>query len=275
MTLAPVIKRFLESVVMPSLREADNLKVYVESMIAVLDVIDLLQGCKIKGSVTPQELMDAIKKHLDLFKRAYGEDAMRPKHHYALHLPDILHRFGILLATFVNERKHRAVIRYSRGRNNTKNFELGVLEEVTCHNMWELSDKFWHAFSTSKPSRQQTWWLQDMFPGVGDGFTLHNEVSMNGLVTVGDVIVFELDDELRIGEMFLNIGLAHDASMWSIVSVWEEHPPTVPNPDCINFTVRDEIIKIPTINVITSLTHRMSADRTSCVVILPKHFVCA
>ncbi len=176
-------------------------------MIAVLQVIDLLQMCKIKDKVAPETLMEAIKRHLDLFKLAYGPDAIRPKHHAALHLPRMLEFFGVLLGTLTNERKHRAVKRYSRGRTNLHKFELCVFEEVTCHNMWELSDKFWHAFSTSKPSRQQTWWLQEMLPGVTD-FTLHNELNINGPIHASDIVAFSLDDCCHVGELFLNVGLA-------------------------------------------------------------------
>jgi hypothetical protein len=173
LTLAPVIRRFLQCVALPSM--PDDLKGIVQSMILGLEVLDMLQSCKIKNKVDPEKLRRAIKTHMDKFIEMHGEEAVRPKHHYALHLPDMLKKFGVLISTFTHERKHRAVKRYARGRTNLKKFELSVLEEVTCHNMWELTDKYWHAFSTSTPSLKQSWWLQEMFQE-GEGFTLHNEV---------------------------------------------------------------------------------------------------
>ena len=134
LTLAPIIKRFLERVVKPQ-----GIKLaHVESMIAVLEVLELLQACKVEGLVSKADLRRAIENHLVKFKAAYGGDAMKPKHHYSLHLPD-MHR--PLQAVFTHERKHRAVKRYSRGRTTLKSFDCCVLEDVTCHNIWELKDK--------------------------------------------------------------------------------------------------------------------------------------
>ena len=64
---------------------------------------------------------------------------MRPKHHYALHLPIQLYHNGFLVATMCMERKHRVVKRYLRPRRTLKAFELGVMEELTCFETWQLS----------------------------------------------------------------------------------------------------------------------------------------
>ena len=66
---------------------------------------------------------------------------MRPKHHYVLHLPGQLATHGILIATMTMERKHRVVKRYLRPRRTLKSFELGVVEEVTCFELWALSQQ--------------------------------------------------------------------------------------------------------------------------------------
>ena len=123
---------------------------------------------------------------------------MRPKHHYALHLSSMLVRFAILISTLAHERKHRTVKRYARRRINLIKFEIGVLEEVTCHNLWEFKDNLWHYVSTSAPTVQQSWWLQEMFRG-GEKFSLHNEVNVNGYITKGDIVVFTTDDRIHVG----------------------------------------------------------------------------
>ena len=128
-------------------------------MIAVLDVIDLCVKCRMPGRVAPTTLMAAIVKHLDLFIQVYGEDAVKPKHHYSLHLPLQLLIFGALLSTLVLERKHRAFKRYARGRTNLRNFEVGVSQEVLCHLVWELTEKHADAYSTSTPTSKQLPWL--------------------------------------------------------------------------------------------------------------------
>ena len=63
----------------------------------------MLQAVK-TGEISADELRVAITTPLDLYKAAYGEDLLRPKHHYALHLPDMLARFGFLVSKFTHER---------------------------------------------------------------------------------------------------------------------------------------------------------------------------
>ena len=66
---------------------------------------------------------------------------MRPKHHYALHLPIQLRCHGYLVATMCMERKHRVVKRYLRPRRTLQSFEAGIMEDVTCFELWQLCHK--------------------------------------------------------------------------------------------------------------------------------------
>ena len=105
---------------------------HVTSMVAVLQVIYLLQAIRFApGLVTPDMLRAAISGHLELFIAAYGKSKIRPTHHYALHLPDMLLRFLTLVGCLVHERKHRVVKRYTRIMQNLQKWDLGSLEEVT------------------------------------------------------------------------------------------------------------------------------------------------
>jgi hypothetical protein len=200
LSLAPVIKRYLERVVKPQIQDVPDLALATNSMIAVLEIINMLQACKTEGAVSDELLAKKIKCHLDLFKECYGEDEMRPKHHYVLHLPGRLKKFGILLSTFTHERKHRCIKRYARGRSILKSFEVSVLEEATCHNLWELSDKHWDAISTTRPSKKQKWWLEELFPGKRADFTLHNQVYRQAYLTRADIVVFQYQGQPRIGQ---------------------------------------------------------------------------
>jgi hypothetical protein len=268
LSLAPLIKRFLERVVMPQVESIPGLRLKTESMIAVLKVLDILQKCKLKGAVTPDKLRTAIKTHLDLFKACHDVSDMRPKHHYVLHLPTALRLFGVLLTTLTHERKHRAAKRYARGRINLESFEVSVLEEMTAHNLWELNDKHWAAYTTAKPSIKQKWWLDELFPNARAEFTLHNEVYVNSYLTRGDIVTFSFEDRTCIGELLVSVGLAYDdhAEMVSLVSVWDY---TLDIPGFATCTVKDMSVQIPTANLIAPALHRMSGDRTSCVVVLP------
>ena len=119
-------------------------------MLACLPVVLLLMAVR-TGEVSAPELFEAVSLHLRLYQACYGDSCMRPKHHYALHLPDMLRRFGFLLATFTHERKHRLVMRYTRDRSNLKSWDLGAIEDITCHQVWELKQEFSLAMTTSQP----------------------------------------------------------------------------------------------------------------------------
>ena len=133
--------------------------------------------------------------------------------------------------------------------------------------MWELKDKFWHYFSTSVPTLQQSWWLQEMFRG-GEKFSLHNEVNVNGYITKGDIVVFTTDDRIHVGELFMNVGV--DDYMYAVVSSWEFRLEADPDPDVWTLTVRDSPNKVPIESLLTSATYRMSGDRATCSVLKPK-----
>ena len=62
LTLAPIIGRFLTNVIKPQ-TAGTHVEPLVASMIAVLNVIDLLQGCKVTRAVDPDKLRIAIQAH--------------------------------------------------------------------------------------------------------------------------------------------------------------------------------------------------------------------
>ena len=154
-------------------------------------MLELCQAVK-SCSVTPDVLAEAIKDTLEKFIAAYGKEYIRPKHHYVLHLPIILAEFGVLVATFTNERKHRLIPRYLRARTHHQSFSACTLEDVTAHQLWELSLAFFNAFDTAEPRKGALIVLRDLFPGIADErFTLHSDLCINGgQCNVGDVVSF-------------------------------------------------------------------------------------
>eukprot|EP00959_Pyramimonas_sp_CCMP1952_P296009 6192066-Pyramimonas_sp.AAC.1 len=70
------------------------------------------------------------------------------------------------MGTFLHERKHRFVKRYADARHNTKNFDKGLMEEVTCQALYDIRSEFLrpeliHPRQASKKMRDVIW---DMFP---------------------------------------------------------------------------------------------------------------
>ena len=118
----------------------------------------LLLGQVITGRVSADALEHAIVTH--------------PKSHYALHLGMLLRRFGFLLATFTQERKHQLIKRFFNPRRHTPGLERGVLEELTLQHVYELKDLIcraldWHPQRNGQPlrwhyltPRMRTSWFQ-------------------------------------------------------------------------------------------------------------------
>ena len=67
-------------------------------------------------------------EHLRLFEIAYGTDAVRPKHHYTLHIHAQIERHGTVYDAFTTERKHCSVKRIAGRVTNTKTFETTMLK---------------------------------------------------------------------------------------------------------------------------------------------------
>ena len=265
LTLTPVIHRYLSQVARP--RETEHTAV-IDSMLACLEVIMLLQACR-TGTVEPTDLVIAVVLHLSRCLEAYGEEFFRPKHHYALHLGDMLRRFGFLLQTFVHERKHRLVTRYTRDRRNLVAFDAGALEEITCHQLWELGQPFLFASKTATPTRKLRLLLVDLFPAVDGGDSLLlSGISVNGgRASGGDVVSFRQNGVVQIGELLMSVGVKSTKSCFSFIAKWQFERA---NAAWSTFKVSDgDLCKIDSNLLDTVLLHRRSADNKSCAVYFP------
>ena len=269
LTLAPILRRFLLYVVVPLGQNAQH----VASMLAALDVVDILQACKHRGCVNPMDLYNAITRHFQLFIAAYGANAVRPKHHYALHLPLMLQRFKVLISTLMHERRHKMAKRYSRARQALFQFEKGMVEDVTCHQLWELGQAFFKAGSSSQPRGVIMHALREMFPHAADcDLTLHDDISVNGgSAHNGDVVSFEFEGCQCVGNLYLTIGIARAATeemdLFSIVSVWDFVDGS--DDDFRSYTVTSRQVKIQTSALGTVFTHWLSQCGSRCMVLVP------
>jgi hypothetical protein len=268
LTLAPVLRRYLQNVVLPR----NEFVAHVQSMLAVLDVLEVIQAVK-TGTVDPKDLETAIRKHLVLYKACYGRKAFKPKHHYALHLPRQLAKHGFLLMTFTHERKHRLVTRYTRDRRNLRAFDAGTIEDITCHSLWELSEPFWGVCKTAPVRGTMLIPLREIFPGVSaDCMTILNAVNGNGgSINAGDVVSCIVDGTMHVGELALCVGVrrANAFDSYCIVNLWQPHPES---DDVVwpTYAVSREDCKVlPLQHLDTVFTYRMSVDRSVCSVYMP------
>lgn len=268
-TLTPVLKRYLKRVTLRS----GAAPAHVESMIACLEVIELLMAVN-RNAVTPEKLHAAIEKHIRLYKIAYGEDAIRPKHHYALHLAGMLELHKVLLSTFTHERKHRAFKRYCRGRNILKSFELNIIKDITVHGMWELELPFYRAFSTAAPRGKQNMLLTELFANSGDRkLTIHNEISINGGgCSPGDCVSFMHEGRESVGQLLLTVGVAAEnanavGEMHCFIEKWELR--AVSDPSIRTYNVVGCTVKVHEQCLDTVFVHTYSVDRKTCTILLP------
>jgi hypothetical protein len=101
----------------------------LNSFYALGYALDLLHAAK-RGPINTVELQAALSLHGDLHKLAYGSEYFKPKHHYAHHIPKQIARDGLLLDTFVLERKHQPIKRCADHCQNTVAYERSVLSRV-------------------------------------------------------------------------------------------------------------------------------------------------
>ena len=118
----PMVRQLAETVVAPTGRIAKEL----ESFRAMHACVLLIQDMKFTGNVTDdacEKLRMAQKAHMSLFVLAYGSSELKPKHHYALHLPAQLRRDRMVLDCFCLERKHRCTKMYASDCDKLSNLE--------------------------------------------------------------------------------------------------------------------------------------------------------
>ena len=134
-SVMPVVAYFAETVVEPT----GHLQEEVASFKAFHAVGVLVQKLKF-GACTGLQLQSALRRHLPLFVKAYGPEWVRPKHHFAMHIPLQIQRDTMLLDTFVHERKHKLVKGYADHHDSDVAFEKAVLTRCIIQQCRQLQE---------------------------------------------------------------------------------------------------------------------------------------
>lgn len=135
----PLLRHFLVHLVQPH----RLIPLETESFVALADVVQHMQRLKLFCNVPASEceklqMLQSI--HFAAFKRAYGATACVPKHHFSMHIPSQVQRLGILMDTFVTERKHRLakeVAEHYKQSKATASLELHMVSRL---NLLQLDD---------------------------------------------------------------------------------------------------------------------------------------
>ena len=267
LTIAPIILRYFKEIVI----HRGRLIPHCQSLIACLRVVLLLLACRL-SVVTPAVLANAIKQHMDLFKLAYGNDAVRPKHQFALHLPSMLQHHGCLLTTFVNERKHRVVKQYTAPRATLLGWEYCCLEEVCSHQLYELEQPFFLSMQTSTPIKRLKLAFSEIFPGVEpEHFTSHTGLKLHGgTAQRGDVVSYEDGGDMKVGMLHACVGIARagEHSLWAIGSAWEFASKSA-DQSIQPYKATDEAYAVEAQKLDCIFPYSMASDRGECSVYVP------
>lgn len=129
----PLVRHFAYTI----LENLGGMELQLLSFYALGYVLDLLHAAK-RGPINTVELQAAISLHGDLHQRAYGTDGVKPKHHYAHHVPQQIARDHLLLDTFVLERKHQPIKQCAGHCLNTVAYERSVLSRVLVDQLRKL-----------------------------------------------------------------------------------------------------------------------------------------
>jgi hypothetical protein len=200
---------------------------------------------------------------------------MKSKNHYVLHLPTMLRRHGTLVSTLTNERRHRVVKRSTRPRRNLQSFDIGVVEDITTHQLWEMEEGFLSGCTTAKPSRRQQLALHELFPHApADSFTLHSRApAHDGSVRVGDVALYVGGQGFKLGtvELTFSVYTGKDRHMYSIVSPWNASALRgCDDPELGRHSRADtSYIALSTCDLVRAMIKRPAADGNSVLIYLP------
>ena len=208
---------------------SDHVKAACCSYYALCTVLVMLTMAA-RDTVTPEQLMNAIVTHLSLHKAAYGESHWKPKMHWALHLPDQLRFWRILIACFVHERKHKEVKRYLEGRFNPKfAFDRNVLQDVLHVQMLALNECMPYptgscliAPKNAKP-QTQTWVQSHMQCAMPVCSASSAKASNFVTVSVEDVVCVDWDGtSICVGQVFMLFSIG--GSLFAGVRIWPRTP---------------------------------------------------
>lgn len=127
LSVFPLVRQFAENLLLQNQLAAEMV-----SFRAMHDVVICIQSLKKQGVTAAKcsALASNIQKHMVAFIASYGEDMIRPKHHFGLHLAAQVARDQRVLDTFALERKHRGIKRYATECDNTSIMERSILMRV-------------------------------------------------------------------------------------------------------------------------------------------------
>jgi len=173
--VSPVICFFLRKVT----GIAAKLPKQTASFEALCEVLNIVASMK-QGAPNARQLAAAMEKHAIAFAEAYPSAEVKPKNHYALHVPAQSAQNEMLLDAFVGERKHCGMKRVAAEMANTRCFERSVITNAVCKQIEWLTDPAHLCDGLASPVK---------CPELGHNCSIASAMLWNGTrVVVGDCV---------------------------------------------------------------------------------------
>jgi hypothetical protein len=227
LSVLPVIRKFLVSFVLKKQGLACDIVNMVNCFLELCQVTDLLVESD-TGRITGGQLETAILRHLSAHQATYGEELWKPKCHYSCHLGKQLDKHGMLLSTFVHERKHRVVRRFAMDRKTPQGYERCLVEQVTMQHLYDIQDMGFGAGCCMAEPRiakkditfAMRHWLGCLNSDVYTSSTIKVRCRS---VAAGDIVIYELPGKsLGVAEVFFHARVDDVCytcfSPWNVVS---------------------------------------------------------
>lgn len=127
-----LVRHFAEEIIGPR-ANADMLPC-LNSFRAMSDIVQILTEMKNQRqpvSLTQSNRLRGLQRdHMQLFLECYGEEEVKPKHHFCRHIPEQLDLHGCLYDVWALERKHRIPKQIGEHIVNTINYECSMLSRI-------------------------------------------------------------------------------------------------------------------------------------------------
>lgn len=137
----PLVRHFCQTIV----QILGGMELECASLVACCNVADVLLRRSKFGHLRPTDshasTLRSIRSHLVLFKAAYGNEEVKPKHHYNAHIPgQVVRDEGMVLECVTLERKLKLAMQACLFSLNTTSFEIGTLSRMLISQERSLND---------------------------------------------------------------------------------------------------------------------------------------
>ena len=222
LTVAPLIRLFFEDVV---LREPamEQLHEAARSASLACAAVEMMQ-CATRSLVGPNELLLAVRDHLQQHHRVYGSLWWTLKNHLVIHIALDYFRDRELWDTFVTERRHKQPKRFARQalRTKGKGYNKMLMEELICQHLHDWREWRGHdagVLDPRPPSRRSLEAFTQVFPqasSIVQSTTYRTE--SGALCCAGNVALLGRAHGHACGKIWYH--LLVDGVAWTCLEVW-------------------------------------------------------